>query len=170
MMSSSSGQFDFNHWLLRLVAYIIDGIIIGVVAGIIWWIITVFAVLSGAFDFFLWGWLGLSFVWGIIQVIYFAVLEVYWGASIGKRIIGLQVQLTNSGRVPMDKAFIRNISKILWPLLILDWLIGVVAPGVDRHQKYTDRLAGTTVVSARQAFSSFTPPPPSSPPPPPPPS
>lgn len=164
--SGSSGQFDFSHWLLRLVAYIIDGIIFAIITWIIWIPITLFAVVSGAFDFFVWGWLGFSLIWGILQVLYFTILDVYWGASIGKRVLGFQVQLTNSGKVPFDKALIRNISKIFWPLLILDWLIGVASPGADRRQKYSDRIAGTTVVSVRQAFSSVSPPPSSSPPPP----
>ena len=167
MTTSSSGQFDLSHWLLRLIAYIIDGIITGIVASIIWFPISFAAAFSGAYLFFVWGWLGFSFVWGVIQVIYFTILEVYWGASIGKRVLGFQVQMVNGSRVQTDKALIRNISKILWPFLILDWLIGVATPGADRRQKYTDRIAGTTVVSIRQAFTA---PPASSPPPPPPPS
>jgi len=170
MASSGSGQFNFNHWLLRLVAYIIDGIVTGIIAAIIWWPITIAAVFADPYGVFLWGWglwgvFGFSFVWGIVQVIYFTILDVYWGASVGKRLLGFQVQMTNSGKVPMDKALIRNISKILWPLLLLDWLIGVAAPGADRRQKYLDRVAGVTVVSVRQAFSSVSPQPSSSPPP-----
>jgi uncharacterized RDD family membrane protein YckC len=87
------------------------------------------------------------------------ILDTAWGATIGKRLMGLQVQMVNGGKVPYGKSFIRNISKIYGLFLFLDWLIGVVTPG-DKRQKYTDRLAGTIVIQARQAFQSTPPPPP----------
>jgi len=43
-------------------------------------------------------------------------------------------------------AFIRNISKIYWIIVLIDTVIGLATPG-DPHQKVTDRIAGTTVVS-----------------------
>lgn len=167
MTSSSSGQFDFNHWLLRLIAYIIDSIIAAIPAYIIYFIILLSSAVSGSLFILSWGaWLIFPFIFGIIEVLYFVLYEVYWGATIGKRVLGLQVQMENGGKVPFDKAFIRNISKIYPLFLLLDWLIGVATSGADRRQKYTDRIAGTTVASVRQAFAS---PPSSQPPPPPPP-
>jgi uncharacterized RDD family membrane protein YckC len=162
-MSTSSEQFDFSHWLLRLIAFIIDSIIIAIPAWIIWFFISLTAVFTESYFFFIYGgWLILPLILGIIEVLYFVLLDVYWSATIGKRVLGLQVKMVNGGKVPFDKAFIRNISKIYWLFVVLDWLIGVITPG-DRRQKYTDRIAGTIVVSVRQAFS--TPPPNSTPPP-----
>ena len=150
MTTSSSGQFDLSHWLLRLIAYIIDSIIILIPTWIIWFFITLSLIFAESVFFFAWGaWLILPLILGIIEVFYFVLLDVYWGATIGKRVLGLHVQMVNGGKVPVDKAFIRNISKIYWLFLILDWLIGVATPGADRRQKYTDRIAGTTVVSIR---------------------
>jgi uncharacterized RDD family membrane protein YckC len=162
--SNSSGQIDFNHWLIRLVAYIIDAIIVSIVAEIIAVIIGVAIILSGAF--FLFVGFGLFFLtFGLLSILYFIILDVYWGATIGKRLMGLEVQLVKGGRIPLDKSFIRNISKIFVVFLFLDWLIAVVTTGSDRRQKLTDRWAGTTVVQIRQAFQSVS----SSPSPPPPP-
>jgi uncharacterized RDD family membrane protein YckC len=108
---------------------------------------------------------GLFFLtFGILSILYFIILDVYWGATIGKRVMGLEVQLVKGGRISLDKSFIRNISKIFIVFLFLDWLIAVVTPGSDRRQKYSDRYAGTTVVQIRQAFQSTAP---STPPPPP---
>jgi len=167
--SNNSGQIDFMHWIIRLVAFIIDSIIIAIPTYIIWFIITVTVIFSGGF-FFAYGFLFIfPLILGIIEVLYFVVLDVYWGATIGKRILGLQVQMTNGGKVPFDKAFIRNISKIFWLFLILDWLIGIATTG-DKRQKLTDRWAGTVVVQVKQAFQSMTSPSQSPPPPPPPPS
>jgi uncharacterized RDD family membrane protein YckC len=153
MTTSSNGQIDFSHWLIRLVAYIIDAIIISIVAEIIAVIIGIAIILSGAF--FLFVGFGLFFLtFGILSILYFIILDVYWGATIGKRVMGLEVQLVKGGRISLDKSFIRNISKIFIVFLFLDWLIAVVTPGSDRRQKYSDRYAGTTVVQIRQAFQS----------------
>jgi len=169
--SSTSGQLDLTHWLYRLIAFIIDWIIVGIVAYIIYIFAFVAAVLSGSAILIVGTYFFLPLFWGILIVIYSAILDVYWGATIGKRIFGLQVQMVNGGKVTIEKAFIRNISKIYGYefLLFLDWLIAVVTTGTDKRQKFTDRIAGTTVVQVRQAFQSASPPPSPSPPPPPPP-
>lgn len=161
-MASGSGQFDFNHWISRLIAYVIDAIVTGIAAAIIWFPITLLGVISGSYFLEVWGWLGYSFLWGIIQVGYFTALETYWGTSIGKRILGFQVQQTNGAKLTVEKALIRNLSKILWPILILDFLIGALSTGADKRQKFSDRIAQTTVVSITHAF--VTPPPIKTPP------
>jgi uncharacterized RDD family membrane protein YckC len=145
------------HWIYRLIALIIDSIITGIVGGIIYTILLVPIIISGAW----WGsTLLFPFIYGIILVIYSAILESSWdGMTIGKKLLGLQVQTTSGGRITFDKAFLRNISKIYWLLLLLDWLLGIITPG-DKMQKYTDRMAGTKVVQSKQPFGSVPPPPP----------
>lgn len=157
MGTGSSQQFDMGHWVLRLIALIIDSIILGIVA----WILLSFALVSLLFSGALYSfWLGYGyslvfpFAVGILEVLYFVIFEVYGGATIGKRILGLQVQMTNGDKIPLDKAFVRNISKIYWIFILLDWLVAIVTTGADRHQKYTDRIAGTTVVQVSQASAS----------------
>ena len=100
------------------------------------------------------------------MVLYAFVLDVSWGGTLGKRVLGLRVQTVNGGRITYNQSFIRNISKIYWLLVLLDWLIGIATPG-DRRQKYTDRIAGVTVVQVSQAFTAVSPPPSQTPPPPP---
>ncbi|MGD0644802.1 MAG: RDD family protein [Candidatus Bathyarchaeia archaeon] len=164
--NSSTGQIDFMHWLIRLIAYVIDSIIIFIPTAIIYFVILAAVILSSSFVFVTFGvWLLLPLILGILELLYFVILDVAWGATIGKRILGLQVQMVNGGKVTYDKAFIRNISKIFWLFLVLDWLIGIVTTG-DKRQKFTDRYAGTVVVQVKQAFQTTS----ASPPPPPPPS
>jgi uncharacterized RDD family membrane protein YckC len=158
MGTENSAQLDMGHWLLRLIALIIDSIIPGIVA----YVILNFVFFSLAFGGF-WFWFGygyylvLSFIVGIVEVLYFVFFEVSWnGATIGKKIMGLQVQMTNGSKITFDKSFIRNISKIFWVFLILDWLLVVISPGSDPRQKYTDRIAGTTVVQVSQPFASIS--------------
>ena len=167
--NSGIGQIDFSHWIIRLIAFIIDSIIIAIPSYIIWFIITLAIVFSPASFVAIYGLsLLFPFIFGIIEVLYFAILDSAWGATIGKRVMGLQVQTVNGARVDFGKAFIRNISKIYWLLLLLDWILGLVTAGSDRRQKYTDRVAGTTVVQTGRSPIGTTAPPPSSPPPPPP--
>jgi uncharacterized RDD family membrane protein YckC len=162
MGTNNTGQLDLSHWALRLVAYIIDSIIIGIVAWIIVFVVFAAFLFSGGLFFFAGFWLYFllfPFIFGILEVIVFAIFDVSWSATIGKRILGFQVQTVSGGKVDFGKAFIRNISKIYPLLLLLDWIIGVATAG-DKRQKYTDRIAGTVVVQIKQAFQSASPPPP----------
>jgi len=159
-MTTNTGEFDLTHWIYRLIAYIIDCIIIGIPAAIIYFFVILALVFSDPFFFAYGGWLILPLLLGILQLIYFMILDVSWGGTIGKRVMGLQVQTVNGGKVPFDKSFIRNITKIYGLFLFLDWLIAVVTAGSDKRQKFTDRYAGTTVVQTKQAFGSVPPPPP----------
>ena len=165
-MGTDTSQFDTGHWLLRFVAIVIDSIIIGIVAYIIFFFAIVAVVFSGALYYgFGFGYILLfPLLLGLLEVLYFVILDVVWGGTIGKRIVGLHVQMVDGSKVSYGKAFIRNISKIFWLFLLIDWIIGVATPGADRRQKYTDRIAGTTVVSIKQPFTSASPPPPPPPP------
>jgi len=163
--SNTAGQIDFTMWLWRLIAYIIDSIIIGIVVAIIDFIIAFSIVLSGAFFLFV-GYYLFFLVFGLLSILYFIILDVVWGATIGKRLLGLEVQKVQGGRVSFGQSIIRNISKIFVLFLFLDWLIAVVTAGNDRRQKLTDRWAGTTVAQVKQPFQTATTTPPSSPPPP----
>lgn len=165
---ASTDQFDFTHWLIRLIAYIIDSIIIAIPVAIIWFIALAATIFASPFLVIYGAWLVLPLLFGIIQMLYFIFLDVYWGATIGKRLMGLQVQMINGGRISLGKSFIRNVSKIYWLFLFLDWLIGVVTTG-DKRQKYTDRIASTIVIQTGRAPIGSTPPPTYEQPPPPPP-
>ena len=66
--------------------------------------------------------------------------------------MGLGVQMANRNKGTLDKAFIRNISKIHSIFLLLDWLTAFVTPRDDRRQKYTDRISGTTVGQVSQVL------------------
>jgi uncharacterized RDD family membrane protein YckC len=162
--AGSSSQFDINHWLLRLVAFIIDSIIIGIVAGIIYFFVIGSLLASGSWLLWWGSYLVLPFLLGVLEILYFVFMEVSYGATLGKKVLGLQVQTVNGSKVTFDKAFIRNISKIYGLFLLLDWILAIAIAGHDQRQKYTDRIAGTTVVSVKQAFASVTAPPPPPPP------
>ena len=156
-------QLDLGHWLLRLIAWIIDSVILGIIAFILVLFLFVPFLFVGAFAGFYaaWGYVIIvPLVLGLLSVLYFLYAEVNWGGTLGKRILGLRVQTVSGGKITYSQSLIRNISKIFWLFLLLDWLIGIATPG-DRRQKYSDRMAGVTVVQVNQAFASVVPPPPS---------
>ncbi|RLI45378.1 hypothetical protein DRO69_05445 [Candidatus Bathyarchaeota archaeon] len=138
-----------DHWIRRLVAFIIDSIIVGASTVIIAAVITLpfilIAVATGLprylFDPF-----SFPLFAGILSVFYFTFLETYYGWTFGKRIMNLKTAKLDGRKPPLDMSFIRNISKIYWVLVLIDTVIGLATPG-DPHQKITDRIAGTIVVS-----------------------
>jgi 5-formyltetrahydrofolate cyclo-ligase len=153
-------QIDWGHWILRLVALIIDEVLLTIVLGIFAVILAVATIISGGIGFIFAGF-GFLIFWlilGVLAVLYFTVFDSYWGGTIGKRVMGLRVQMLNGDKVPLEKSLIRNLSKF-FGLVIIDWLIGILTPG-DKRQKFSDRYAGTIVVQSKQAFGSVPPPPP----------
>ncbi|MFQ6086778.1 MAG: RDD family protein [Candidatus Bathyarchaeia archaeon] len=132
-----------NHWIRRFIAMIIDAII----AGIAVWILTLILSLPFLIIGVPWGWGFTSFlIWGVIWFLYASFAESSMGWTIGKQVVNLKVK-TVEDRIPtIDVTFIRNISKIFWLLYLLDVIVGLATPG-DPTQKYTDRIAGTIVVS-----------------------
>jgi uncharacterized RDD family membrane protein YckC len=170
-MSAPNDQIDWSNWIYRLVALVIDSIITGIPAGIIYWGISAALWTTTLYGIPIDGtpwWAGvtlLPFLYGIFLVLYSAILEVTWGGqTLGKKILNLQVQTVHGQRLEFGKDFIRNITKIYGLLLLLDWLLGIVTPG-NKNQRYFDQLTDTVVL--RGSFSTAAPPPPPPPPPPP---
>jgi uncharacterized RDD family membrane protein YckC len=129
-----------NHWIRRFIAMIIDAIITGIVG----WILSLVIFLPFLIIGTPWGFT-FALIWGVIWFIYASFAESSLGGTIGKQVANLKVR-TVDNRIPtMDLALIRNISKIFWPLYLLDVIVGLATPG-EPTQKYTDRIAGTIVV------------------------
>ncbi len=166
-------QINWNNWIYRLIAYIIDSIIIGIPAYIIYWLLLLplatttvnygygYSVAVTAW----WANLLIPLVLGVLQLFYFVFMDSNSGGTFGKRILKLQVQSVNGGKLSINQAFIRNISKIYGLILLLDWLIGIISQG-NKQQKFLDRAANAIVLERGQPFISAQP---DYPPPPPPP-
>lgn len=136
-----------SHWIRRLIAAIIDAIIIIVIGVIIRIVIGIAGVKLPAL------WLLDPFIWGIIWILYSAVLEGMSGhATIGKRVLNLTV-VSTEGPMEFNKALIRNVTKIHGLILLIDWIVGFVTEG-DPRQRYLDRIAFTSVVrtDAQEVF------------------
>jgi uncharacterized RDD family membrane protein YckC len=134
---------SYGGFWIRVLAYIIDAIILGIIGGIISVPIGVnytdmnslnsaAARTSNGID------LVLSFV-------YFTLLWSYMGASIGQRLLGLHVLDATTGQpITFGKAALR------WLGLFISFAvcaIGVIWVAFDsRKQGWMDKIAGTVVV------------------------
>ena len=148
-MSTAPGQPDRprgtaspGRLVPRIVARLIDAVVLAVV-GI---------ALGLILDF--------GMVWLSIQTVvvfgYFVILDVAWGTTLGKRLLGLQVTRPHGGRPTVRQATIREAFTLLGAipfagpvLALVAWIVIVVTinaspTGQGKH----DRLAGGTLVVA----------------------
>jgi uncharacterized RDD family membrane protein YckC len=132
-----------EHWIKRLIAYLIDSVIVGIIAAILLGIFFFPVLFSNPASFA--NLVTFPFGMGLIYILYFPFAESMYGFTLGKNLMGLKV-VTKSGEKPsIDKSFIRNISKIHWVLLLLDLIAGLLT-STNFKEKYTDKIAGTTIV------------------------
>jgi uncharacterized RDD family membrane protein YckC len=134
-----------EYWVWRLVAFLVDAVIVFLVLAILTALIALPALFTGGIGLFGVFFGGIAILWGIIFVLYFAVAESSWGESLGKRIFGLKVVSKTNTNPSLGEAFVRNISKIYWLLLLLDVIVGL-AVSRGYQEKYSDHLMGTRVV------------------------
>src|SRR5438309_11209500 len=143
-----------NHWARRLIAFVIDAVIVTVVLAIIAIAVSIPFIIGLSFPstslvtFPAWwnAWWGLSFG-GLIPLVvflYFFLAEGLYGKTLGKEIMGLQVQRVDGKPMDMRTSLIRNISKIYWVLLLIDVAVGLGTHG-EMSQKWSDRYVGTKV-------------------------
>jgi uncharacterized RDD family membrane protein YckC len=132
-----------DHWLRRLIAGIIDSIILWIITSIILILIPLPPWASGGVPLF--GDVP-GLIRGVLFFLYASFLESTRGTTLGKQIMYLKVTTTDGKLPSLNRTLLRDISKINGLLWLIDTLIGMATVG-DPHQKYSDRFAGTTVVS-----------------------
>jgi len=136
-----------DHWMRRLVAFIIDSFVVSVFTFvIITFVMTLLILLSisGGMPWNLINLLSFPLFTGILSVLYFALFESYYASTLGKRLMKLKTVDITGEKPKLDLAFLRNISKIYWILVLLDTVVGLATPG-DPHQRISDRVAETIV-------------------------
>ena len=143
-----------NHWARRLIALVIDTVIVTVALVIIAVVVSIPFIIGLSFStatggvFPAWwnAWWG---VWlgGLIPLVvflYFLLAEGLYGRTLGKEIMGLRVQRVDGKPMDLRSSFVRNISKIYWVLLLIDVAVGLGTHG-EMSQKWSDRYIGTKV-------------------------
>jgi uncharacterized RDD family membrane protein YckC len=83
-------------------------------------------------------------------LVYFGGLESAWGATVGKRVLGLRVT-TVTGNTPTGRAvFIRTLCRMI-DMLPAFYAVGAILVWASpRRQRLGDRWAGTVVVRTRR--------------------
>jgi uncharacterized RDD family membrane protein YckC len=127
------------HWAKRLIALFID-------VAIVWAPSYVFMALMGWMLGIAWfmGGVVIGFVW----FLYSAFMEYTMGATIGKMIMGLKVVPTE-GRLELYNAMMRNLVKVFGLFLALDFLLTLLLDTTDARQRFTDKMAKTTVTEQK---------------------
>jgi len=141
-----------NHWARRLIALVIDWVIVAVALIIIAAVAALpflFSLSTGTVTTFPGWWTAWWSIWwaglgGVVLFLYFFLSEGIYHRTIGKEIMGLRVARIDGKPVDFRSSLIRNISKIYWVLLLIDVLVGLGTHG-ETSQKWTDRYVGTKV-------------------------
>jgi uncharacterized RDD family membrane protein YckC len=138
-------QLNYGGFWIRVVAYIIDAIILILIGGVILNVMGVNVsdpnvLQSGRYQ----GAQGFNLA---VSFIYFAGLWTIMGGSLGQRILGMRIVDANTGApIGLGKAALR------WLGLLISFVvcfIGVIWVAFDsRKQGWMDKIAGTVVVRA----------------------
>lgn len=130
-----------NLWGKRFLALLIDVIVVTLVIWILSAIIYPLIAVAGIY-----GILNYWFILAALIIIgYFTYLEGKFGLTLGKNIIKIKV-IADNGNMNYEKAFKRNLSKILWFPLIIDVIAGYMTEG--SKIRYLDKYAATNVIVA----------------------
>lgn len=137
-------QTSYAGFWIRFVAYIIDGIILGIVTfplGIIFPAVTMDGVIPimNTTNMMITQVLSVAIFLG-----YFIFMEGSKATTIGKMALGLTIIDESGNPITMGKAVPRNLGKIVSSLILM---IGYIMAGFDpRKQALHDKLAKTFVV------------------------
>ena len=138
-------QLSYGGFWIRVVAYVIDAILLAIIGAII--LAVMGANISDPNAVQSSGYQGAQLLNVIISFAYFAGLWTIMGASLGQRLLGMRIVDANTGMpVGFGKAALR------WLGLVISFLvcfIGVIWVAFDaRKQGWMDKIAGTVVIRA----------------------
>ena len=130
-----------NFWGRRIGALIIDIIILTLFMYILSAIAFIITAGVGIFSLLTY-WI---FIGAVIIIAYFTFLEGKTSTTLGKRMLNLKV-VADNGEMDYKKAFIRNLSKILYLPLILDVILGFIFG--KSNDRFLDMVSKTHVMPA----------------------
>ena len=140
----------------RIVAGIVDYIIIGIIAGVL--SILVFlpvsvvtgpGIMDGGFRVgWLSGMLGIIGAMWLLWLIYFTYFEGTSGQTIGKKLTHIRVIKEDGSRCDFGSALVRNLLRIVDHLPFLYVLGIILIAATEKKQRLGDMLAKTIVVKA----------------------
>lgn len=125
----------------RVIAYVLDFIVISAFM----WIVSFFVSLMVApvdtykvYNYFV-------YVVPVLIYVYFVLTEKFFGASIGKSLMFLEVRSKNGAKISWPQAIVRNLTKIYWIPIIFDWAIGKIL----KTDRILNNITRTIVINDR---------------------
>jgi uncharacterized RDD family membrane protein YckC len=138
-------QLRYIGFWWRVLAYLIDSIILWVVTYIIGFIIgIVFAIVSPGgsiqpVQVFA------QVIASLVSLFYFIWMEASFGGTLGKLALGLRVRKPDGSRIGWKEALIRNLILIVEGLTI--YIVTIITiNNSPLRQRWGDRVAGTVVI------------------------
>ena len=134
-----------NLFAKRICAYIIDFF---VVSAFMWILAYIGYFLINNFNMFQLYHYAL-FVLPVLILAYFTIMEGTIGATVGKRLMFIEVVSTvynrygQRSKVSYPQAFVRSLSKIFWIPIVLDVILGKISGNV----RILERISRTQVVN-----------------------
>ena len=124
----------------RLVAYLIDSVILAVIYSIIWVVIYWYFYLG----------IAALIISPFIPLAYFTIMEGSgWHATLGKRAMGLYVADEHGNGITYSKAILRSLGKILSSMILgIGYIIGLFS---EEKQCLHDMIAKTYVLNGKAA-------------------
>jgi uncharacterized RDD family membrane protein YckC len=143
-----SGMVEYAGFWRRFAASFIDGILLGIVGGVLGFVAGIAMVSNGVDPTQPGPQLLLNLVSLVIGICYYAGMESSSSqATLGKMALGIKVTDLNGRRISVGQAVGRYLGKILSALILL---IGfIMAAFTERKQALHDMMAGTLVVTSR---------------------
>ena len=141
---AGSGQLAYGGFWIRLVAYIIDAILLSIAMGIV---STVAGVNFFNPDIESYS-SSANFIYVLVTWLYFALLESSErGATVGKMAMGLRVVTDQGQRLSFLNATGRYFAKIISAIILCIGFIMIAF--TDRKRGLHDMIAGTLVIKTR---------------------
>lgn len=138
-VAASASASRYAGWWIRLVAFVLDVVLLSIVYGLL------FEILPGVAAVLLW--LG--------PLAYFAGMHAANdGATVGKAVFGIALRSRDERRVGAGPCVVRAVATtVLWATLIGGLIDTILLVADRRKQSVHDKIAGTFVVRTRRARS-----------------
>ena len=126
-------------WIKRVLAAFIDAIL---VFAPVYVVMGLFMMMGASL------WYMGGFASGVIWFLYSFLFEAAAGGSIGKLLFGMKV-VSVQGKLDPVQLLIRNVTKLLAVLMVIDVFIAMITDANDPRQRLMDRVANTTLVFSK---------------------
>lgn len=154
-MRSYAGSLNRAGLLYRTAAYIIDGLILGLIIMLLVIPMIIITVSAQYLDQTSWV-IALVILVNLFIAIaifgvffcYFVVLEGRYGRTAGKYVMGLKVLRSNGTKIGFREAILRNLPKFFGNFIIIDAIIMLIFFNKEKQRAF-DKVADTIVVHTR---------------------